>query len=86
MKMLPNTSAYDWDKVMNKKEKIVGSLTKGIEGLFKKNKVDYVKGYGSFSSANTIITDNGESISAKNVIIATGSEPAVFPGFEFDEH
>lgn len=77
--------SYDWDKVMNKKEKIVGSLTKGIEGLFKKNKVDYVKGYGSFSDANTIVTDNGESISAKNVIIATGSEPSVFPGFEFDE-
>lgn len=76
---------YNWDRVMTKKTKIVDGLTKGIEGLFKKNKVDYVKGYGSFSGSNTIAIDNGQSISANNIIIATGSEPSVFPGFEYDE-
>jgi len=50
---------YNWEKVMDKKGKIVGGLTKGIEGLFKKNKVDYVKGYGSFTDSNTITVDNG---------------------------
>lgn len=70
---------------MDKKVKIVGGLTKGIEGLFKKNKVDYVKGYGSFTDSNTIAVDNGQQISAKNIIIATGSEPSIFPGFEYDE-
>jgi len=50
---------YNWDRVMTKKTKIVDGLTKGIEGLFKKNKVDYVKGYGSFSGSNTIAIDNG---------------------------
>ena len=40
--------SYDWEKVQEKKGKIVGSLTKGIEGLFKKNKVDYKVGWGVF--------------------------------------
>lgn len=52
-------------------------LTKGIEGLFKKNNVDYVKGSASFADKNTLKVmgnDGKESrISAKNILIATGS-------------
>ena len=75
--------SYDLGKIMASKEKVVGGLTKGIEGLFKKNKVDYVKGTGSFLDQNTIsITGEGENkqITAKNFIIATGSEPNNLPG------
>lgn len=71
------------------KDKSVTQLTKGIEGLFKKNGVDYIKGTGSFSSATDIdveLLDGGKTqISGKNIIIATGSEVTPFPGIEIDE-
>lgn len=69
---------------MKQKEKAVKGLTGGIEFLFKKNKVDYIKGHGKFASANDIeidLVDGGkDQIKAKNVIIATGSEPSPLPG------
>lgn len=66
-------------------------LTKGIEVLFRQNKVDYIKGTASFVSPTKLLVqlnDGGETeIEAKNVIIATGSEVAPFPGggIEIDE-
>ena len=69
---------------MTYKEKVVKGLTTGIEGLFKKNKVDYIKGTASFKSNDTLnvkLSDSGErTIKCKNVIIATGSEPNNLPG------
>lgn len=74
----------DFPKMMKQKEKAVKGLTGGIEHLFKKNKVDYVKGYGRFESATEIGVDliDGKktTIKAKNTIIATGSVPAPLPG------
>ncbi|KAJ2004952.1 dihydrolipoamide dehydrogenase precursor [Coemansia thaxteri] len=71
------------------KDKAVSGLTRGIELLFKKNKVDWLKGTGTLKSANEIdvaLNSGGvETITAKNIIIATGSEPSPFPGFEIDE-
>jgi dihydrolipoamide dehydrogenase len=61
----------------------VTGLTGGIEFLFKKNKVDYVKGWGKFSGENSVAVDlndgKKDEVSAKNIIIATGSEPAALP-------
>ena len=75
--------------MLKAKEKAVTGLTKGIEGLFKQNKVDYIKGHGSFLSANSIeidLLDGGkQQIEAKNIIIATGSEVMPLPGIEIDE-
>ncbi|KAH9821246.1 hypothetical protein DFH28DRAFT_1217925 [Melampsora americana] len=78
--------------MLKAKDKAVSTLTKGIEGLFKKNKVDYFKGHGAFSSPTSITIDllNGEGkkdVTAKNIIIATGSEVSPFPGgsIEIDE-
>lgn len=69
---------------MKYKDKSVKGLTSGIEFLFKKNKVDYVKGWGKFSSESEIEVDLAggakEQIKAKNIIIATGSEPSPLPG------
>jgi len=69
---------------MAKKTKIVDQLTKGIEGLFRKNKVDYIKGTGKFQDANTLIVDQIDGsikvLKSKNYIIATGSEPNNLPG------
>jgi pyruvate/2-oxoglutarate dehydrogenase complex dihydrolipoamide dehydrogenase (E3) component len=79
----------DLPKMMEQKTKAVKGLTGGIEGLFKKNKVEYVKGWGSFVSNNEIKVDlieGGETtLKAKNIMIATGSEPSSVPGLTIDE-
>ena len=71
-------------KMLKAKDQSVVGLTKGIEMLFKQNKVDYIKGSGSFVSPTRIavqLLEGGETeIEAKNVIIATGSEVTPFPG------
>lgn len=76
--------------LMQAKEKSVKQLTGGVEMLLKKNKVDYLKGAGSFVNEKTIKVDpieGGEpyEIDAENIIVATGSEPTPFPGIEVDE-
>ncbi|TFK46757.1 dihydrolipoyl dehydrogenase [Heliocybe sulcata] len=72
------------DQMMKAKETSVTGLTKGIETLFKQNKVDYIKGKASFVSPTRIaveLLDGGSTeVEAKNVVIATGSEVAPFPG------
>ena len=77
------------EKMMKNKDKAVTVLTKGVEFLFKKNKVTYFKGIGSFKSANKIsILDDQKKetvIEAEKTIISTGSEPVSLPGIEFDE-
>jgi len=73
---------------MKNKEKAVTVLTKGIEFLFKKNKVAYFKGKGSFKSTNeiSIVAEGKETkIQTDKTIISTGSEPLSVPGMEFDE-
>lgn len=79
-----NEVSFDLEKIMAHKSKVVNSLCAGIEGLFKKNKVDYLKGYGKFKDSQTIEVDTPEGtkkeIKAKHVIIATGSEPNNLPG------
>lgn len=73
----------DFAQLMKSKDKAVTGLTGGIEFLLKKNKVDYMKGWGKFSSENTVVIDGidgkSEEIKVKNVIIATGSEPSSLP-------
>ncbi|KAM6536574.1 dihydrolipoamide dehydrogenase precursor [Fusarium falciforme] len=74
---------------MKAKETSVSGLTKGIEFLFKKNGVEYIKGTGSFVNENEIKVDLNEggetSVRGKNILIATGSEATPFPGLEIDE-
>jgi len=76
-------------KMMKNKEKAVTVLTKGIEFLFKKNKVTYFKGIGSIVGNNQVSVksadDKEDIIDTKNIIIATGSDPVPLPGIEFDE-
>jgi dihydrolipoamide dehydrogenase len=75
-------------KMMENKDKVVTTLTKGVEFLFKKNKISYFKGIGSFKNSNeiSIVKDGKETtITTGNTIISTGSEPASLPGINFDE-
>ena len=76
------------EKMMSNKNKSVQVLTKGIEFLFKKNKVTYIKGKGVLFSKNDVVVYDGEqktSYKAKNIVIATGSGPSTLPGIEIDE-
>ena len=77
------------NKMMSNKEKSVQVLTKGVEFLFKKNKVTYFKGKGViFSKDNVVVYESNKkrtSIKAKNIVIATGSSPTSLPGVEIDE-
>ncbi len=61
----------------------VKGLTGGIAFLFKKNKVEWLKGRGSFVDANTVAVD-GKNYTAKNIVIATGSSVTPLPGVEVD--
>ncbi len=61
----------------------VKGLTGGIEFLFKKNKVDWLKGLATFTGANTVEVA-GKSVTAKNIVIATGSSVTPLPGVEVD--
>lgn len=78
-------------KMLEAKNTAVVGLTKGIEHLFKANKVDYIKGAASFVSPTQLsvqLLEGGETkVDAKNIVIATGSEVAPFPGggIEIDE-
>ena len=76
------------EKMMSNKNKSIQVLTKGVEFLFKKNKVTYIKGKGVFFSKNDIVVyenNKKNSYKAKNIVIATGSAVASLPGIEIDE-
>ena len=79
----------DLDAMMAHKDEGVKGNTQGVEYLLKKNKVDAYRGVGRIVQLGQVgvDSDNGktETLSTKNVVIATGSEPAMLPGIEVDE-
>ncbi|MFT3689883.1 dihydrolipoyl dehydrogenase [Paenirhodobacter sp.] len=74
----------DWTKMQSYKQDVIDGNTKGIEFLFKKNKVTWLQGWGSIPAAGQVKVGD-EVHTAKNIVIATGSEPASLPGIEIDE-
>jgi len=84
-------AAIDVDKVIDRKDGVVSKMAKGIEYLFKKNKVDFIKARARFVgmqdgvySLEVSAGDSVQQISARNVIIATGSKPRQLPGTRID--
>lgn len=79
----------DVKKLLSNKNEIVSGLTQGISGLLKKNKVTALEGSAKFLDKNTIeltkADGSKENITAKNFVIATGSEVTKLPGVEIDE-
>ncbi len=74
----------DWAKMLGYKDDVVGQNTKGIEFLFKKNKITWIKGWASIQEAGRVKV--GDDIhDAKNIVIATGSEASTLPGVTVDE-
>ena len=74
----------DLDTMHGQRKDAVKQLTGGIEFLFKKNKVTWLKGKASFEDAHTVSV-NGEKVTAKNIVIATGSSVTPLPGVEIDQ-
>lgn len=80
-----DTTEFDYKQVFKKSRLASKKLSKGVEFLLKKNKVDYFAGEAKFVDAKTLKINDEEEIKAENIIIATGSRPRQIPGFEFDE-
>src|SRR5215471_3426085 len=87
--ILAEKVGLDLPKMMARKDKVVTDLTKGVEFLFKKYKVTYLKGTGRLLGGGKVevlaAPGSGETVSAKHIVIATGSEPMPLPGIEIDE-
>lgn len=78
---------FDFDKMMARKDKIVEQLVGGVAFLLKKNKVDVIYGSGKLTSAQSleVTTEEGkETIEAKDIILATGSEAALIKALSYD--
>ena len=76
--------SVDFKQMLKYKEETIAQNTGGIEFLFKKNKVDWLKGWGSIPEAGKVKVGD-EVHEAKHIIVATGSEPSSLPGVEVDE-
>ncbi|KAF0677360.1 dihydrolipoyl dehydrogenase [Profundibacterium mesophilum] len=76
--------SVDWKQMQSYKDDVIGQNTKGIEFLFKKNKVDWIKGWASIPEAGKVKVGE-ETHEAKNIVIATGSQVSDLPGVEIDE-
>src|SRR3546814_10153596 len=72
-------AALDIYQMHAEKNKAVGELTGGIEYLFKKNKIDWLKGHAAFQNSHTVEV-SGKSYTARNIVIATGSSVTPLPG------
>jgi dihydrolipoamide dehydrogenase len=75
----------DYRKVMEKSRKAADTLSKGVEFLLKKNKVELIADTAKISGKNTVSLAGGRKVTGKNLIIATGSRSRELPGFTFDE-
>ncbi len=74
----------DWKQMLAYKKDTIDQNTKGIEFLFKKNKIDWLKGWATIPEAGSVKVGD-EVHEAKNIVIASGSEPSSLPGVEVDE-
>ena len=72
----------DWEKVSERRDKVVSTLTGGVSGLFKKNGIEVIEGEGSLAGPGAVSV-GGQSIAAKTIVLATGSVKRPIPGTEF---
>ena len=76
----------DYAKVGERRDKVIKTLTGGVAGLFKKNGIEYVEGFGALTDDGNVKVGgsfDGNEIEAKTVVLATGSIPRPIPGTEF---
>ncbi|MFN3845904.1 MAG: dihydrolipoyl dehydrogenase [Paracoccaceae bacterium] len=84
MGIMGTSPKVDWTKMLAYKDDVVAGNTKGIEFLFKKNKVTWLKGWGTIPAPGQVKVGD-EVHTAKHIVIATGSEPSSLPGVTVDE-
>ena len=77
-------SEFNYQSVFRKSRQVADRLSKGVQALLKKNKVEYIEGTAVLDGQNSVKID-GKAVSAGKILIATGSRPREIPGFEFDE-
>src|SRR5712691_10048257 len=75
----------DLAAMLARKDKVVTTLTRGVEFLFRKNKVDWLKGRARIAAPGRVAIDSGQEIEAGAIIVATGSESIPLPGLAIDE-
>jgi dihydrolipoamide dehydrogenase len=80
----PGKVELDLDTMHGTRKEAVKGLTQGVEFLFKKNKVEWLKGHASFESADTVKVGD-RIVRAKNIVIATGSSVTPLPGITIDQ-
>jgi dihydrolipoamide dehydrogenase len=82
-------AGLDLAAMMGRKDKVVATLTRGVEFLFRKNKIDWLKGKGRIAAPGRVVITSADGasqeIDAGSIIIATGSETSPLPGIEIDE-
>lgn len=84
MGLMSKTPTVDWTQMLVYKDEVINGNTKGVEFLFKKNKIDWLKGWGSIHEAGKVKV--GDTLyETKNIIIASGSEPSALSGINVDE-
>lgn len=81
--------SFDFSKIIKRSRNVSTKITKGVEYLFKKNKIERIKGFGKFKSNNelVVLNDSGkeiETVQAKHVIIATGARPKMIDTIPVD--
>ncbi len=79
-----DVSGFDYGRVFKKSRAAAERLSRGVQFLLKKNGVDYIPGTARLASAHEVVVD-GKTLTAANVLVATGSRPRSIPGFEIDE-
>ena len=84
MGLMGKSPSVDFTKMLEYKDGVIEQNTKGIEFLFKKNKIDWLKGWGTISSEGQV-TVGDETHKAKSIVIASGSEASSLPGVAVDE-
>ena len=80
-----NRKGFDYEKVYQKSRNAADTLSKGVNFLLKKNKIDLLQSTGTITGKNEVSLASGKKVTGNNIIIATGSKPREIPGFSFDE-
>ncbi|WP_035697056.1 dihydrolipoyl dehydrogenase [Glycomyces tenuis] len=82
--ILAEFKGVDIEAVNKYKDGVVAKMYKGLQGLFKANKVEVINGTGKLVGPNTIEVDNGQTVTGRNIVLATGSYSKTLPGLEID--
>ena len=77
--------SYDFGAAITRSRRVVRRLTTGVKSLLRKNNVDLINGFGRLEDAHTVAVDGADkTLSARNIIVATGTRPRPVPGLEID--